>query len=165
MLTCRTHHEIGFPLWVTFPFDPATPDAQPESLARVVRCKPAAAGSVPSEEIALHFEGIPGPSPAIREPASNGTHRNGTMRTVSVPVRVRPRHIPWHEEAMTVEVSFDRIRFLSNREYELGETLLVTLLNADAKPWQGSGEIPATIEKVEKMPQSSSLIITLKRAT
>jgi len=87
------------------------------------------------------------------------------MRTVSVPVRVRPRHIPWHEEAMTVEVSFDRIRFLSNREYELGETLLVTLLNADAKPWQGSGEIPATIEKVEKMPQSSSLIITLKRAT
>jgi len=140
------------------------PDAQPESLARVVRCKQTAAGSAPGEEIAVHFEGIPRPSPAIREPAPNGTHKNGTMRTVSVPIRVRPRHIPWHEEAMTLEVSSDRLRFLSNREYEAGATLLVTFMNADAKPWQGSGEIPATIEKVEKMPQSSSLIITLKRA-
>ena len=164
MVICKSHHEVGFPLWVTFPFDAALSDAQPESLARVVRSRQTATGTSKGEEIAVHFEGIPRPSPSIREPAPSETHKNGAMKIISVPVRVRLRHIPWHEEAMTVEVSSDKVRFLSNREYEPGEILLVTFVNAETKPWQGSGEIPATIEKVEKMPQSSSLIITLKRA-
>ena len=163
-MACKNHHAEGFPLWVTFPFDAGNPEAQPEMLARVVRTKVAAAGSAAGEEIAVHFEGTGRPTTAYRGQILNVPARNGTTRAISVQIRVRPRHIPWHEEAMTIEVSSDKIRFLSNREYEAGETLLVTFLNAEAKPWQGSGEIAATIEKVEKMPQSSSLIITVKRA-
>jgi hypothetical protein len=164
LLACRNHHAEGFPLWVTFPFDAGNPEAQPEMLARVVRTKAVAAGSAGGEEIAIHFEGAGRPTTAYKGQILNVPAKNGAPRTMSMPIRVRPRHIPWHEEAMTIEVSSDKIRFLSNREYEAGETLLVTFLNADAKPWQGSGEIAATIENVEKMPQSSSLIITLKRA-
>jgi len=163
LLACKNHHAEGFPLWVTFPFDAGNPEAQPEMLARVVRTRVVAAGSAAGEEIAVHFEGTGRPTTAYRGQILNVPAKNGTMRAISVPVRVRPRHIPWHEEAMTIEVSSEKMRFVSNRVYEPGETLFVTFLNADAKPWQGSGEIAATIEKVEKMPQSSSLIITLKR--
>src|SRR5262249_23950083 len=162
--TCKNHHAEGFPLWVTFPYDAGNTEAQHEVLARVVLTKVVAAGSAGGWEIAVHFEGAGRPTTAYRGQILNVPVKNGVPRTISMPIRVRPRHIPWHEEAMTIEVSSDKIRFLSNREYEAGETLLVTFLNLETKPWQGSGEIAATIEKIEKMPQSSSLIITLKRA-
>lgn len=163
LVACHEHHGEGFPLWVTFPFDPVAPENQPEVLARVVRSKmPPEAGSE-QEEIALHFEGIP------RHPIVNvgqkeiPVPKNGSDRSVALPIRVRPSHMPWFEEAMTVEISADKLRFISNRVYEPGETLLVTFASTDAKPWQGIGDIPAQIVNVEKLPQSASLVITLKR--
>ena len=163
LLACKNHHAEGFPLWVTFPFDAGNPEAQPEMLARVVRSQAVVPVSAGGEEIAVHFEGSGRPTTAYKGQILNAPAKNGTLRAISVPIRVRLRHIPWHEEAMTIEASSDKVRFLSNREYESGETLLVTFLNTDTRPWQGIGEIPAKIEKIDKMPESSSLIITLKR--
>jgi len=165
LVACHKHHEEGFPLWVTFPFDAASPDTQPEVLARVVRCKPLQ-GTGEDEEIAVHFEGIPRPGNLRDErkgTSAASAVENGSGRRVSLPIRVRPRHILWPEEAMTIEVSADKMRFVSNREYSPGETLLVTFVNADAKPWPGSGNFPATIVNVEKLPHSNSLMITLER--
>ena len=162
LVACRKHHEEGFPLWVTFPFNAAAQDVQPEVLARVVRCH-ALQGTGGNEEIAVHFEGVPRPGNLGDDRKGASVTQNGSARRVSLPIRVRPRHVFWPEEAMTLEVSADRMCFLSNREYSPGETLLVTFVNADAKPWQGSGNIPAEIVGVEKMPHSTSLIITLKR--
>ncbi len=147
---------------MTFPFDAAAPDMQPEVLARVVRCQSARVTDNGGEEIAVHFEGIPRPG-NLGERKASSVAENGTGRRVSLPIRVRPRHIMWHEEAMTLEVSAEKMKFVSNRVYAPGETLLVTFVNADAKPWQGTGNIPATIVDIERLPHSTSLVITLKR--
>jgi len=163
LVACHKHHEEGFPLWVTFPFDAAAPDAQPEVLARVVRSKPLREADEENEEIAVHFEGIPRPANLADERNATSESLNGSGRKVALPIRVRPRHILWPEEAMTLEVSADKVRFMSNREYAPGETLMVTFVNTDGKPWRGSGNIPATIVNVEKLPHSTSLVITLKR--
>src|SRR5882672_12772266 len=165
LLECTERHGEGFPLWVTFPFDPGARDGQPEVLARVVRARHVEMNGAVREEIALRFEGIP-----KQASASNGQKQIGFAllsegRSVALPICVRPRHIPWFEEAMTVEVSVDRMSFVSNREYPVGEALLVTFVSTDAKPWPGSGEMLTRIVHVEKSPQSSSLVITLMRLT
>jgi len=161
-VACHEHHAEGFPLWVTFPFDPVVPEGQPEVLARVVRCKPPLETGA-GEEIALHFEGAPRHSNVSTSQGDIPTPRNGTDRSVALPIRVRPRHMPWFEEAMTLEVSADKLRFVSNRVYEPGQTLLVTFASGDARPWQGSDDIPARIVSIEKMPRSTSLVVTLMR--
>jgi hypothetical protein len=163
LIECKEHHGEGFPLWVTFPFDLNAPDGQPEVLARVVRSRHLNGGSASLEEIALHFEGNP-----QQTSGGNGQKQilappNAYGQSVSLPIRVRPRHIPWFEEAMTLEVSGDRMRFVSNREYAPGEALFVTFVSSDARPWHGNGEILARIVNVEKMPHSSSLVITVMR--
>ncbi|MBS1839792.1 MAG: PilZ domain-containing protein [Acidobacteria bacterium] len=165
LVECKERHGEGFPLWVTFPFDASAPEGQPEVLARVVRARHVEMNGASGEEIALHFEGIPKQSNA-----SNGHRQAGAAhftdgRSVALPIRVRPRHILWFEEAMTVEVSADRVRFVSNREYPVGEALLVTFVSPDTKPWPGSGEMLARIVNVEKLPHSSSLVVTLMRLT
>lgn len=163
LVSCKNHHEVGFPLWVTFPFDPKMPDAQPEALARVVRTKPLVVGTNGIEEIAIHFEGASRAAVAYTQQPANAPPSNGAARVTSVPIRVRPRLIPWHEETMTLEVTPEKVRFMSNREYMQGEVLVVTFVNANGKPWEGTGEIAAEVEKLEKMVGSSSLIVTLKR--
>ena len=162
LVACHEHHAEGFPLWVTFPFDPIVAEGQPEVLARVVRCKPVRETGA-GEEIALHFEGVPRHSNASTSQGQIPTPKNGLDRCLALPIRVRPRHMPWFEEAMTVEVSADKLRFVSNRVYEPGQTLLVTFASGDTRPWQGNDDIPARIVSVEKMPQSTSLVVTLKR--
>jgi hypothetical protein len=150
---------------VTFPFDPGAREGQPEVLARVVRARHVEANGTECEEIALHFEGIPKQARVGNGQKQIDSALLSEGRSVALSIRVRPRHIPWGEEAMTVEVSADRIRFVSNREYPVGEALLVTFVSADAKPWQGSGEMLARIVNVEKLPHSGSLVITLMRLT
>jgi hypothetical protein len=117
------------------------------------------------EELALHFEGMPAQSGAGNGQKKSPAPLSSPPRSVSLPIRVRPRHVPWFEEAMTLEVSGDKLRFVSNREYALGDALLVTYPSGDAKPWQGTGEFLARIVSVDKLPQSSSLVITVMRLT
>src|SRR5438270_3464524 len=120
-------HAPGVPVWVTFPFDSSIRDGQPEMLARVVCVRPARNGhgkkpaypEASEPAVALHF------APPFR-PNGNG-HANERERRhsprwpLAIPVRVRPEHIPWFEEAMTMDVSANGLRFLSSREYQSGE--------------------------------------------
>jgi hypothetical protein len=163
LVACKEQHPEGFSLWVTFPFDVAAPDNQPEVLARVVRRQIPPVGQVSREEIALHFERFPLATNNVRETKHTMAATNGSATSVSLPIRVRPRNILWPEEAMTLDVSADLLRFVSNREYTPGETLLVSFVSTETRPWPGTGEMAGNIVKVEKVPQSASLLITLKR--
>ncbi len=187
LVACKEHHNEGFPLWVTFPFDAAAPE-QPEVLARVMRSKRAEGNG--HEEIALHFESMPlaskfapektvekaAPKPAAPGPRppeekkenSNETviaigQKNGDLRKMALPIRVRPENIPWFEEAMTTEVSAHGIRFLSHREYLPGEILKVTFVAKDWKPWAGTGEAAAVVVKLEYLAKEAAMLVTLKR--
>ena len=116
MLACKQAHGVGHPLWVTIPFDPENASAQPETLARVVRCEPLNGGDDPGWNVAMEFEGVAG-----NKSASNGNqdarkNRNGKGTALALPIRVRPADVPWHEEAMTVEVWRDKLQFVTNRE-------------------------------------------------
>jgi len=162
LVACKEQPPEGLPLWVTFPFDVAAPDTQPEVLARVMRRRVSLAGATDKEEIALHFERFPLTANTTRE-TKQITAKNGSATSVSVPIRVRPRNILWPEEAMTLDVSTEFLRFVSYREYQLGETLLVSFASAETRPWPGAGETAAQVVKVEKVPQSASLIVALKR--
>jgi hypothetical protein len=165
LVACKEPHGEGFPLWVTFPFDPNAPEGQPEVLARVVRSHVVLGEGADRKEIALHFEGIAHSASATNGQKVSSPPRKGAGQNVSLPIRVRPKHIPWFEEAMTLEVSSDQLRFISTREYAPGDALFVTFVSPDARPWHGRGEILARIVNVEKLLHSSSLVITLVRLT
>ena len=166
LVACGEHHAEGFPLWVTFPFDVAAPDDQPEVMARVVRRQAGLVDQADREEIALHFERFPlnvSSAREVQQTQQAPPAKKGSVANVSVPIRVRPGHIFWPEEAMTLDVSADLLRFISNREYAEGDTLLISFVSAETRPWPGIGETPGKIVKVEKLPHSASLVITLKR--
>src|ERR1700746_3670691 len=57
LLACQEAHGVGHPVWITIPYDPQTSGAQPETLARVVRCFPAAEERASGWNVAMHFEG------------------------------------------------------------------------------------------------------------
>ena len=188
LVACKEHHDAGFPLWVTFPFDASAPE-QPEVLARVMRSRNAE-GNGAGEEIALHFESVPlaarfapektiekaVPKPAApparppeekkenrNETATALGHKNGDLRKMALPIRVRPETIPWFEEAMTTEVSAQEIRFVSHREYLPGEILKVAFVAKDWRPWPGAGEAPAEVVKLDYLPKEAAMLVTLKR--
>jgi PilZ domain-containing protein len=191
LIACKEHHNEGFPLWVTFPFDAGAPE-QPEVLARVMRSKRSEGNG--HEEIALHFESMPivtkfapekalekvvvqsaakpeviaPPAPEMKREDSAETvaaipNKNGNLQRVVLPIRVRPENIPWFEEAMTTEVSAEEIRFVSHREYLEGDTLHVTFVRKDMRPWSGSGDVAAKIVKIELLPKVAALLVTIRR--
>ncbi|HEY6945744.1 MAG TPA: PilZ domain-containing protein, partial [Candidatus Acidoferrum sp.] len=117
LLSSREFHAAGAPIWVTFPYDASLPDGQPEMLGRVVRCitshrdghhMPVARDKILFEApftLAIHFDGL-------AQAASNGNrerrepeHRGSPRRLLAVPIRVRPEHIPWFEETMSLDFS------------------------------------------------------------
>jgi PilZ domain len=163
LLACHEQHPVGLPLWVTFPFDPAVPDAQPELLARVLRCEDCRESGQQISAVAVHFESALHTSigsTAAKEPASKAEQQ---WRALAIPVRIRPQHVPWFEEAMTSEVSKDTLRFVSHREYAPGDTLFVSFSAQDSSPWEGNGESAARVLLVECIPGSSSLSITARK--
>jgi hypothetical protein len=165
LLACHERHEVGMPLWVTFPYDSTVPDTQPEVLARIVRCEERKEKDATFTSVAIHFE-----SSFRAAQGGNGSRKLGATQTndwrrLGIPVRVRPQHIPWFEEAMTIEVSSDGIRFISNREYASGEALMISFASPESSPWPGQGEHAVRVQQVERIPQSSSLAITAKRTS
>jgi len=178
LVPCNEAHALGVPLWVTFPYDPALRDGQPEMLAKVVRVTPEsngfASGAPPASAnrltkvfaapaVALHFQ------PAFH-PESNGNgrakereRRGSARRLLAVPLRVRPEHVPWFEEAMTIDVSTQGLRFLSNREYPQDVILLVSFDSSASVPWPTGTEVPSRVVRIGPVPQSSALAITITR--
>lgn len=174
-------HAPGVSLWVTFPFDDAVADGQPEIPAKVVRTRETHNG-------ADHANGNP-PSRHSAMPEKNGAHRtllalrfapvveskgNGNhrvenerrlskRRALSLPIRVRPEQMLWFEEAMTIDISANGIRFLSNREYFAGEVLLISFASPAAAPWTGATEFRSRVLRVESGTQTPALEISISR--
>jgi len=172
LVPCEEAHAPGVPLWVTFPFDSSLGTGQPEMLARVVSVRSArngngnkAATDLSEQAVALHFA-----SPFRPESNGNGhakerERRHSPRRPLAIPVRVRPPHIPWFEEAMTIDISAQGLRFLSSREYQEGDPLLVSFEPAASAPWPTASETPARVLRLERIPESAAMAVTISRET
>lgn len=161
LVECHEGHGAGFPLWVTFPFDPDASAAQPEVPARVVRSNTAGGGQTERWAVALEFERAP------LLPGNNGrtsgiAKKNGA-RNIALPIRVRPTNMPWHEEAMTFEVAPGKVRFVTNREYAFGERLLISFDARSDAPWSGDEEWEGEVTGIEMDADSDSVTVTVRR--
>lgn len=136
----------GIALWVTFPFDAATEVTQPETPARVARVEETPDGG---HRAGLEFVALPKHQDAPAPPVTDRRHRE--RFSLALPIRVRLPSSPWHEEAMTVNLSGCGVLFCTPRLYQAGETMLVTLPPAGlGSGWAAFGEAPARIVRVEK---------------
>jgi hypothetical protein len=168
---CQEAHAPGVPLWVTFPYDSSMGEGQPEMAAKVVRVMPVRNGNgkssgngAPHERaVALHF--APSFHPAINGNghANERERRGSPRRALALPVRVRPQYIPWFEEAMTVDVSAHSLRFLSNREYQVGARLLISFEPTALAPWPTTAETVARVTRIETLPDSAVLAVAVTR--
>jgi hypothetical protein len=192
LVPCEETHVPGATLWITFPYDASVPYGQPEILARVVRFDGAernvyaasvganaragdGASATTSHAVQVR-NGEHGPAAALRFEIAPHPHANGNghkreyerrarpRSQLALPIRVRPENIPWFEETMTLDVSSDGLRFLSRREYEPGQHLIVSFDPATNLPWAAAREHRARVVRVEPMPQSSALVVAMRRA-
>ena len=171
LVPCGETHAPGVPLWVTFPYDSSVGDRQPEMLAKVVSVRPASNGngSKPAltgstdNAVGLHFA-----LPFHPEHNGNGhgrerERRDSPRRPLAVPVRVRLEHIPWFEEAMTMDISTHGLRFLSSREYQKGDRLRVSFEPTATGPWPTGSETAARVIRIEVLPENAALAVTILR--
>ena len=170
LVPCQETHAPGVGLWVTFPYDISLGDAQPEMLAKVVRVGPThnGNGSMPAhgnarQAVALHFAPSPRPEANGNGHAKQSERRDSPRRALALPVRVRPEHVPWFEEAMTMDVSAHGLRFLSSREYQEGDRLLVSFESAASVPWPTAAETSARVLRVVAVRESAALAVTIVR--
>jgi PilZ domain len=175
LVPCSETHAAGVPLWVTFPYDSSLRDGQPEMLAQVVRVAPGSNGNAPDgasknspngsqpAAIALHFQ------PQFHSESNGNGHpkererRASPRRPLAVPLRVRLEHVPWFEEAMTIDVSAQSLRFLTTREYAPNANLLVSFEPLASVPWPTDTEVATRVVRIESILQSSALAVTVTR--
>jgi hypothetical protein len=165
LLVSKETHAVGHRLWVTFPFDPVASGPQPELLARVVRStEDPSAKEAARWNVALHFERAAQMSSHSGNGRLGRTEKtNGAGRSIALPIRVRPRDVPWHEEAMTLEVSTEELKFLTHREYAFGERLLVTFASPADAPWSGDTEWETEVTGIQTEAGSDSLRVTVSK--
>jgi PilZ domain len=171
LVPCAETHAPGVPLWVTFPYDRSVGDSQPEMLAKVVGVRSARNGNgskparVGSNEnaVALHFALPLRPGTNGNGHAKERERRESPRGPLALPVRVRLEHIPWFEEAMTIDVSAHGLRFLSSREYQEGDRLRVSFEPTAPAPWPTTSETAARVVRIEPVPESTALAVTISR--
>ncbi len=171
LVPCQEAHALGVPLWVTFPYDSSVGDTVPEMLAKVVRVdlvrkgngSKSTAENSNEQVVALHFALAPRAESNGDGHAKECERRESPRRPLALPVRVRPEHVPWFEEAMTIDVSADGLRFVSNREYREGERLLVSFKPAAIAPWSTASESPVRVVRIDGIPESAALAVTIVR--
>jgi len=165
LLSCGEAHRVGHPLWVTFPFDPEAASMQPETLARVLRCEDAAGAAEGAKNwnVALQFDRAAHLRASNNGKRGNSERKNGAGKSFALPIRVRPRHMPWHEEAMTTEISPDRLKFFTNREYAFGERLLVSFASHSEAQWNGDDEWEVEVTGIEMEAGKDSLLVTVRK--
>jgi hypothetical protein len=164
LLSIKDSHASGVPLWVTFPYDASLSEGQPELLARVARSSELHTAPA-TFALAIHFEGS-------GHAGSNGNlerrdpeRRASPRRMLAVPIRVRPEHVPWFEETMSLDFSPRGMRFRSHREYAEGELLRIALEDASSTTWLGGGELRAKVVRVARAADGLTLDIGVCRAT
>ena len=113
----------------------------------------------------MHFEDA-----AHAQSRENGSRvanksQNGAGSKISLPIRVRPQHVPWYENAMTLEVSRDKLKFVTNREYAFGQPLLVSFETGSEAPWSGDGEWETRVTGIEMEAGKESLCVTVRKKT
>lgn len=163
LLACHEHHGVGMPLWVTFPYDPALSDGQPEVLARVMRCEDHREDNHIVTSVAVHFESLLRTGPGSGSRARSAPETSNNRRPLAIPIRVRPEQIPWFEEAMTLDVSSESLRFVTHRVYSPGDALRISFTQPGSSPWRGESEQAARIVHVEPLPDGTSLAVTVQR--
>jgi hypothetical protein len=89
--------------------------------------------------------------------------RTSVRRAVAVPIRVRLENVPWFEEAMTIDASKEGLRFVSCREYQPGQHLVVSFEDAVLSPWPVATEFHSLVARVDALPPSSTLAVTIYR--
>jgi hypothetical protein len=171
LVPCEEPHALGVPLWVTFPYDASMGDGQPEIMAKVVRVSSlsqtngnrSGEDSASQQAMAMYFA-LP-----ARAALNGNEHRQGRerreapRRPLAIPVRVRPESMPWFEEAMTIDVSANGLRFLSGREYQMGERLLVSFELAASAVWPSTAECTARVVRTEAVPETAALAVSVSR--
>jgi hypothetical protein len=151
----------GMHLWVTFPYDASLPDGQPEIPARVIRSVPGKPGEA---AVAVHFEAPASPAIAPRNGKPHTAERRaGPRRRLALPVRVRLEHLPWFEEAMTLDISADGLRFLSTREYEPGAYLFLSFDPGSVSLWPAGYEYRTLVVRTRSQPESNALEVSVCR--
>jgi hypothetical protein len=171
LMPCEETHAPGVSLWVTFPYDNTVGSGQPEMLAKVVRVMPAHNGNGSrsgngvshQRAVALNFASSFRPETNGNGHAGKRERRDSPRRPLALPVRVRPAHIPWFEEAMTIDVSAHGLRFLSSREYEEGARLLVSFEPTASAPWPTTSETAARVVRVEAVAETAAVAVTIVR--
>lgn len=91
--------------------------------------------------------------------------RSSPRRPVAVPIRVRPAYMLWFEQTMTVDASSEGLRFFSCREYKPGDHLIVCFEDAILSPWPVAAEFRSLVVRVDPLPRSPSLIVTIYRGS
>ncbi len=164
LVECSRPHPPGASLWVTFPYDPSLPEDPAELPARVTRKEPADNSHL---RLALEFVSPPrAPVEGGNGLRKQGEHRSSPRRTISIPVRVRLADVPWYEEAMTLDLSFEGMRFLSTRLYEPGNRVYVSLRAGNLRsPWNSAREIPAIVLRVDPDPRTNRVAVAVCRLT
>jgi hypothetical protein len=90
--------------------------------------------------------------------------RANTRQQLAVPIQVRPEHVPWFEETMTIDCSAEGLKFRSNREYSPGEYLVISFESVDTSPWQVAAELVLMVARVERMSESPALNVAVCRS-
>ena len=171
LVPCQETHAAGVPLWVTFPYDASQSDGQPEMVAKVVRAGPVHNGngskstheSASQQSVALRFALPPRPESNGNGREEERERRESPRRALALPVRVRPERVPWFEEAMTINVSAHGLRFLSSREYQEDDRLLVSFEPTASAPWPSASETAARVLRIDAVPDSAALAVTIVR--
>ena len=113
--------------------------------------------------VALHFEGAAHSQSRRDGNFETDKNHNGHGSKIALPIRVRPQNVPWYEDAMTVEVSREKLKFVTNREYGFGERLLLSFVSGSEAPWTGEGEWETQVTGIEMEAGSESLCVTLRK--
>ena len=111
----------------------------------------------------MHFEGAGDPQSKRNGKHEDHKKRNGTVSRLALPIQVRPPHVPWYEETMTIEVSPDKLKFVTNREYTFGQQLLVSFGSGIAAPWTGGEEWETQVTGIEMEAGNDSLCVTVRK--
>ncbi len=171
LIAASEAHLPGSLVWVTFPYDPLAPSAQPEMLASIVRLTPAStclqagngANGGRHRGIALRIaDGLARPAGPKRAPQPE--RRKAPRRRIAVPVLVRPPRIPWFEEAMTLDASTAGVCFVTSREYQPGDTLLLCFAKAAPTGWPDETDVRAGVMRVQALSGGVSLAVAAEKS-
>ena len=64
---------------------------------------------------------------------------------------------------MTIDISAQGLRFLTTREYAQGAHLLVSFEPLASVPWPTGTDVASHVVRIESIPQSSALAVTITR--